>query len=545
MKPKTTTLALLVGGLLLTGLSAQISLTPIASIGQPDPVAAFDESAAEIVSHDPATQRLFVVNAQSDTIDVYSIADPLNPAFLFAIDVSDYGSPNSVDVNPDKKRHEIAVAVENGENKQADGYVLFFESTGDCEFISEAPAGALPDMVTYDHKGKKVLVANEGEPNDDYTDDPEGSVTIIDVKKSAANPVATQVSLGSLTPAQVAGVRITGPAGTSIAQDLEPEYIAVSPNNQKAYVACQENNAIIVIDIKTASIDRIFGLGFKDHSLPGNELDVSNRDGSINITNWPVRGLYMPDAIATYERDGEFFIVTANEGDSREYDTYIDEARVKDAGDPEEGVLPLDPVAFPDAATLQEDENLGRLKFVTTEGDIDGDGDYDELYSFGGRSFSIFKADGTLVYDSGNHFETITATLLPDDFNSNNDENGSFDSRSDDKGPEPEAVAICKIKGTIYAFIGLERIGGVMTYDITDPYNPVYVDYVNNRDFTQQFFEEDEEGEEFINGETLVAAGDLGPECVIYIDAKDSPTGEDLVVVSNEVSGTVTIYTVE
>ena len=544
MKLSNTALGLAAGGFMTTCLTAQLTLTPISSIGQPNAAESYDKSAAEIVSHDPASQRLFVVNADTEAIDVYGIADPLNPAFLFAIDVSSFGAPNSVDVNPDKKRDEIAVAVQ-APNKQDPGFVLFYESTGNCDFISSAQAGALPDMVTYDNKGRLALVANEGEPNDDYSVDPEGSVTIVDVKKSATNPVVTQVSFAGLAEADVEGVRITGPEGTTIAQDLEPEYIAISPNNRKAYVACQENNAIIVIDIKSASIDSVFGLGSKDHSMVGNELDASNRDvpgsskdGIINIRNWPVHGLYMPDAIATFRARGGSYIITTNEGDSREYDTYVDEDRIGDAD--------LDPAAFPNASFLQDDDNLGRLKFVTTEGDTDGDGDYDKLYSFGGRSFSIFKEDGTLVFDSGSEFETITSILLPDDFNSNNDEDDTFDNRSDDKGPEPEAVAVAKIKGKTYAFIGLERIGGVMTYDVSNPYAPAFVSYVNNRDFSQDFAEENEDEElEIIDEAAFIAAGDLGPECVIYIDAKDSPNGEDLVVVSNEVSGTVTIYSVD
>ena len=196
-----------------------------------------------------------------------------------------------------------------------------------------------------------------------------------------------QVGFSVFNGTDLEGVRITGPAGTTAAQDLEPEYIAIAPNNQTAYVACEENNALVIVDTKRRRVDGIVSLGDKDHSLPGNELDASNRDGAVNITNWPAKGLYMPDAIAAYEADGGFFLVTANEGDSREHDDYVDEARVKDAGDPEEGVAPLDEsllAAYPD---LQDNANLGRIKFIATNGE--------------------------LVFDSGAQFEQLTASAYP------------------------------------------------------------------------------------------------------------------------------------
>jgi hypothetical protein len=383
-------------------------------------------------------------------------------------------------------------------------------------------------MVTFTPNGQYVLVANEGEPDDDYTDDPEGSISVIDLRHGVASANVETADFnawdGMEDELRAAGVRIFGPEA-STSQDLEPEYITVSNNSKTAWVAMQEANALAVVDIKSASVTDILPLGTKDHSLPGNELDASNRDDAINITNWPVKGFYMPDAITSYNIDDTTYIVSANEGDSRDYDGFSEEERIKD--------LLLDPVAFPDAATLQEDENLGRLNSTTVNGDTDGDGDFDELYSYGARSFSIWSATGELIYDSGADFENITAAALPDEFNSNNDENGSFDARSDDKGPEPEGVVIGKIKGNIYAFIGLERIGGIMVYDVTNPYDVQYVTYVNNRNFSV-----DAE----IEGETNPEVGDLGPEGLVFIPASKSPNRKPLLVTGNEVSGTTTLF---
>ncbi|MCB0015905.1 MAG: choice-of-anchor I family protein, partial [Anaerolineales bacterium] len=221
-------------------------------------------------------------------------------------------------------------------------------------------------------------------------------------------------------------IRVFGPNAT-VAQDLEPEYIAVSDDSRLAWVTLQENNALATIDIASAQVISLQSFGLKDHSQPENALDVSNRDDAINITTWPVYGMYQPDAIAAFTIRGQQYLITANEGDARDYDGYSEEERVKD--------LELDPTAFPDADTLQEDENLGRLTVTTAQGDLDGDGDFDAIWSFGARSFSIWSRQGNLVYDSGNALEQITAATLPDQFNSTNDENDSFDNRSDDKGP--------------------------------------------------------------------------------------------------------------
>jgi len=266
-------------------------------------------------------------------------------------------------------------------------------------------------------------------------------------------------------------------------------------------------------------------------NIDGNGLDASDEDGEINIDNWPVQGMYQPDAIASYEVNGETFLITANEGDSRDYEGFSEEARVAD--------LELDPTAFPNAAALQAEEALGRLTVSTVNGDTDGDGDFDQLNAFGGRSFSIRDAQGNLVYDSGDDFEQITAALLPESFNSDNSENNSFDSRSDDKGPEPEGVTTGVIVDRTYAFIGLERIGGVMTYDVTDPTRPTFVQYINNRDFSVEF---DPEAAAAGESEAWRAAGNLGPEGLTFIAAEDSPNGNPLLVTANEVSGTTSIF---
>ncbi|MDA0866966.1 MAG: choice-of-anchor I family protein [Cyanobacteria bacterium] len=512
--------ALLLGA--LAAPAEAISLKPIGTYES----GAFDEGAAEISAFAPGVNRLFVTTANANTIDVLDLSDPTAISKLFQIDLSPYGGGiNSVAYNSADGGY-IAAAVES-DPAQDPGKVVFFDLDG--IFQNALTVGALPDMVTFTPDGSKLLVANEGEPSGYEAGDvdPEGSVSIIDVSGGVLGLTDADVNFATFNAFDSqkqdlidAGVRIFGP-GASVSQDLEPEYIAVSEDGKTAYVSLQENNAIAILNLETGEFEEIVPLGFKDHNTAGNGLDASDRDDAINIANHPVLGMYQPDAIATYTVGGQTYIVTANEGDAREYDGFAEEERVKD--------LDLADTFGSEAEreSLQADEAIGRLTVTTTLGE-NADGEYEALYAFGTRSFSIWDEDGNLVWDSGDQFEQKLAALLPDDFNATNDENDSFDNRSDNKGPEPEGVTIGAIGGKVFAFIGLERIGGVMVYDVTDPTNPVFATYTNNRDFSGDA----EAG----------TAGDLGPEGLIFISREDSPTGQNLVVVTNEISGTTTVY---
>ncbi|MDJ1183056.1 choice-of-anchor I family protein [Roseofilum casamattae] len=467
----------------------------------------FDESAAEIIAYDPGTRRLFVTNGAKNQLDILDITDPTQPRLRAAIDLNPYGGGvNSVAVSNGK----VAIAIE-AKVKQDPGTILFLDSNG--RRLNSVKVGALPDMVTFTPDGEKLLVANEGEPNSyDRADsvDPEGSVSIIDLRT------------GRVTTAEFDGVpmeghvRIFGP-NASVAQDLEPEYITVSADSRTAWVTLQENNAIAILDITTGRFQKVVGLGYKNHSLPRNGLDASDKDNTINIANWPVFGMYQPDSIASYDVNGKTYLVTANEGDSREYDGFVEEERVKD----------LDPTAFPAAQGLQDDVALGRLIVTNTIGDRNADPR--AIYSFGARSFSIWDSNGKLVFDSQDALEQLTAQYFPDFFNSNHSEN-KLESRSDNKGPEPEALTLGRIGDRTLAFVGLERIGGIVVYDISNPQTPRFLEYANNRDFAG----DPEAGN----------AGDLGPEGLVFIPGTDSPIGQPLLVATNEVSGTTTVYAI-
>ncbi len=487
---------------------------------------------AEIAAFDPDSDRLFVV--AGSLVEIQSISDTGAITAIgelpigFTPPAGTQALPNSVAV----KNGIVAVAFaieDNDTGAQRPGRVSFYDAaTG--TFLNSVKVGALPDMLVFTPDGSKLLVANEGEPNSygqETSVDPDGSVSIIEIpdhgginvrgrgerlfrpKVRTAKFNRFNDQLDALTEA---GVRITGP-GATVAQDLEPEYITISPDGKTAWVTLQENNAIAVVDIAKARVTKILPLGAKDHSLPGNGLDASDRDsatgeGAINIQTQPVFGLYQPDAIASFEIDGNPYYITANEGDAREYDGFAEEARVKD--------IALDPLRFPNAATLQEDANLGRLTVTTATGDSDGDGDFDRIEAFGSRSFSIWDAEGNQIYDSGDQLEQITAAQVPELFNSNG-EADSFDSRSDNKGPEPEGVVTGVVGDRTYAFIGLERVGDVIVYDVTNPTQPQFVQYINTPE-------------------------DIGVEGLTFISAADSPTGKPLLVTASEVSQTVTTF---
>ncbi len=481
-------------------------------------VGSFDpgSSTAEIVVHDPASQRLFVISSIQDRLDIADFSNPAAITLIKSVDMAPYGGITSVAT----KNGIVAVSSPNI-NEQENGSVVFFNSNGD--FLKQVTVGALPDMITFSPDGTKVMTANEGQPNDAYTVDPEGSVSIIDISGGIATLDQTKVSTllftafnsqeGALITSGVRKLKST----STLSQDFEPEFVTIAPDSKTAWVTLQENNAIAEINLETKSITNVWALGKKDYSTFGNGFDASDNSGVVTIANWPVKAFYIPDAIANYSVGNTNYLVTANEGDEKEYGGLNERTTV--------GAVTLDPTIFPHAALLKETHNLGRLRMSNLSGDIDNDGDYDEINVVGSRSFTIWNATTrTKVFDSGDDFERFTSTdpSVAAIFNADN-ENNTFKSRSRAKGPEPEGLTIASINGKTYAFIALERVGGVMVYDITNPQEVKFVDYKNSRSLT-------------------AFAGDHGPEGIIYISRENSPNGKAYIAVANEISGTVSLF---
>lgn len=492
--------------------SNQISLNYIGSF---DP-SGNNNSSTEIVVHDPSTQRLFTISSITDVFDIINFSNPNTPTVVNTINMAPYGGITSIAV----KNGIIAAASPNA-NPQQNGSVVFFDINGN--FLKQVTVGALPDMVTFSPDGTKVITANEGEPNDAYTVDPEGTISIIDISGGINNLSQSNVTTLNFNAfdSQVATLAATGlrkvRTNNTLSQDLEPEYVTISADSQKAWVTLQENNAVAEINLATKTITSIWGLGKKDMSLPGNGFDASDNNGEVLIANWPVKAYYMPDAVQNFKTGGTNYVITANEGDEKDLSGFSERTTVGANN------YTLDATLFPQSSILKASYNLGRFRVSNATGNTDGDAEFEEIAALGARSFSIFNADTKqIVYDSGDRFERYLAANHPLIFNADNESNGAKN-RSRAKGPEPEGVALGTINGQTYAFVTLERTGGVMVYNVTDPNNPTFTDYKNSR-------------------MTSAYGGDNGPEGIIYIAPENTTTGKGYVVIANEISGTLSMY---
>lgn len=542
--------------LLLTAALAAATFGPASAALQLDRLGSyesrvFDESATEIAAYDPSTQQVYVTNGKDDTVDVIDLSDPSAPARTGSLQFDALpGHPGAYASNSvSLARGILAVSLEAPATGQR-GLIAFYRAcrpVTDCaDPLAIVPAGYLPDAVAFSPEGTKVLSANEGEAAEVADGEnlpainPPGSLTLVEVAHRPFRVVrTTQLSFDAFEPggskalgpdmATISAPRsATGapyvrihPQAPSVAADLEPEYVTFAPDGTLAYATLQENNAIAVLDVRSRMIDRLLPLGWKNHANPRNALDANKNDGVARLETQPFYGLFLPDAIAAYSVDGVPILVTANEGDARDpadFGDYGDEISLED--------IDLDDSVFPHEEELRDGDGLGDKNVSRIDGDLDGDGQYEEIVIFGARSFSLWDGrNGNLVFDSGSAFEEVTAAALPGHFNASNDDN-SLDDRSDNKGPEPEALALGTLDGRTYAFIGLERVSGIMVYDITNPHRPQFVTYRNDRDFSLPVEEQE----------------DLGPEGIVFVPAAHSPNDQPLLLVSSEVSGSLTVY---
>lgn len=524
------------------------------------------EGAAEIVAYQASKKWIYAINSSgdeavvniipADTFDTAALvqdnegivsATNLTSTITLTLNDNTPGDANSIAIDENNQMLAVAMAAKNvGEA----GQIAFYDISGDTPaFIKNVPAGFLPDMVTFNHDGTKVVVANEGEPNGDYSIDPEGSVSIINIVEGVVADTATNIDFTTYNSQQAElesdGFVFANPTGrtingnvinTTVAMDLEPEYVSISKDNKYAYVSIQENNGLAIINLEDNSVE-LKALGFKDWS--DLQIDASDKDGGVNFKSYPgLYGMYQPDTISSFSWKGANFIVSANEGDAREYFFDVtDEADCAAKGgldyDEDDGCLAYIDESRVEDLTLaanfdylnNDDDDIGRLKVSTVKGDTNDDGQYESLYAYGARSFTIWDSNGLVVFDSGDDIGRITASVHGEAFNNNEDENEG-DTRSDDKGAEPEALTIGTIDERTFAFIGLERMGGIMVYDITNPYDVQFEDYFYNRGV--------------IEGADIT--GDLAPEGMVFVPAEQSATGEPLLIIGNEISGSIAVW---
>jgi len=537
--------------LVAAGLAAVVPLavaspgvTGAATTPQLTALASFDsgsgEAGSEVVSFDALTRTMLVTNGAANRIDIVSLADPTAPALRGSIALSAYGSS----VQSVAASRGIGVAVVAGDTVLDPGKAVFF-NIAKAQVVSTASTGALPDSVAWNQAGTMVVVANEGEPrcvtgpdrqattDPLLAENPEGSLTVISVRNNGRTVSARQVGFAEFDqPEQKAdllerGVRVGTWPGSTVAEDLEPEAVSIVGN--LAYVTLQENNAYAVVNLSTAKVIKIVPLGLKDHTVTAGVLDASDKDSAFNQQARPVQGMYMADAVAALRVRDRSYLVMANEGDGRAYysgidneevsgqECFIDESRVRNLA---EG---LDPAAFGGAGevdTLRDNANLGRLKVTTTAPSTLGANGYTALASYGGRSVTIRTPAGAVVWDSGSLLEQIVHDEDPTHWDAAAAAapwaTAAYDTRSDDKGPEPEGVAVGEHNGRFYAFVGMERAGGVVVLDVTVPRAPTFVQWAR-------------------------VPGDISPEVLTFVPASVAPGGKPLLLVANEISGTTSV----
>lgn len=474
--------------------SRSVSFQPFSKIGSID---LGNTGASEISAFDPVTKRLFVVNNSDgnnfiEVLDIKNMNLPVKASTILLSNIG--GAVNSLDVYGST----LAAAIES-RDKVSPGIVALF-NTSDLRLLKTLTVGSLPDMITFSPNGKYILTANEGEPSADYSKDPLGTISIIDIMNDYQVTTLDFTKFGgaNIFELMTKGLRYFGPKA-SFAQDIEPEYITISDNSKWAWVSLQENNAIARVNIQSKEITDVFPLGFKALHKELNSIDASDRDNAINFTTYPVRGIYEPDGLAVLRHNGYNLVYSANEGDAREYTSYEENTRLGSSG------YLLDPSTYPLGNLLKDNTKLGRLNVTKALGDFDKDGDFDQIYTHGARSFSIWSGEtGDMVYDSHNEIDKLMAAA------------GKYsDSRSDDKGSEPETILIGNTGYGNILIIALERSDAVLLYDLSNPISPKHLQTLNTG---------------------------TAPEGLIFIPAIHSPNGKNTIVVSCEGDGQVILF---
>jgi PKD repeat protein len=447
----------------------------------------------------------------ADSVDLSSVFDG----------ASNISSVSSVLADP--RGFGVATVIPTATTEGSVGRIAIF-NIDTLAILKTLDVGYHPDSLTITPDGTKLVVVNEGEfvsTSAETTFPRPGSISVVDISS-----VTTLAQAGNLTQSNVitydfSSVNLatevtindlrnsrldTLTTKTPNAADIEPEYATAS--NAQVFVTLQEANGVAVFDFATAKYSAIYELGTIEQLIDASDRDGANNTTSIGI-NDSVHGLPMPDTIARFTRGGVGYLLTANEGDAR-----------PDDGDIARGST-LTANMTTAVAALANNSGIGRLQLLRYEGDTDNDGLIDLPTMMGTRSFTIWNSsNGSLVYDSGSTLEMFAAANDPESFNTNSGNLSNTDTRSDDKGPEPEAVAYASLGGRDYAFLGCERQNGIYAFDITDLTNVKVVGYFNTISSTQ------DSGGAFIS-----------PESIKFIHAGTNPSGKNLLVVGYEGTG--------
>jgi len=519
---------------------ATFKITEIASIISGD-----GEGGTEIGTFHPGSKRIFTTNGVKNAVDIFDISDVTNPKKVSSVSLTPYGN----DVTSVAAGRDVVVAVvhvsekysETGAPILSNGKVVAFDTDG--KVLSSADIlGVLPDSVTFAPNGTTALVAIEGQPicakddpattvkeDADYSkaSDPVGGVSVVDL----SNPATPVVKFAGFDQFTVAAMKAKGIAVSSVvnnvSKDFEPEFVT-AVDNDFAYVTIQEANAIGRLNIQSArfeSITRAF-----ESKVSNVARDTSDRDsGAGPRTYQNVVGASQPDAIAGFKIGAGEYFVTANEGDAREYTCLNDDLRAS--------ALKVDPRRFPAWSTMSGSAALGRAKVNPTIGDKDGDGDIDTIHLRGSNSMTMYR-NGLAIWDSADLLDQIQIQAFGV-ANINGSHSLSSDKstvnyvgqdRSDDKGAEPEGVAVGMVGDRRIAVLGLERMSALAIFDITQPRNPIFQEWLQ------------------MLPTKPTPAKDVkywSPEGIVFVPAAQSPSGKALIITSYELSGSVSIHEIE
>jgi hypothetical protein len=503
------------------------------------------EGSGEIATFHPGSKRIFATNGVKNSIDIFDISNVAAPKKVGSLSLSPYGN----DVTSVAAGRDVVVAAvlvsekfsATGAPSTPNGKLVVFDTNGKV-LSSPDILGVLPDSVTFAPNGTTALVAIEGQPvcakddpattakeDTDYlkASDPEGGVSIVDL----TNPAAPVVKFAGFKQFNVAQMKAKGIAVSSVvnnvAKDFEPEFIT-AVDNKYAYVTIQEANAIGKLDIEAASFESVTRAF--ESKLSVIARDTSDRDSGAGPRNYAnVVGASQPDAIASFKVGSGHYFVTANEGDAREYTCLNDDQRASS--------LKVDTRRFPNWSTLSASAALGRAKVNPTIGDRDGDGDIDTIHLRGSNSMTMYR-NGIALWDSGELLDQIQIKAFGV-ANINGSHSYSSDKstmnyvgqdRSDDKGSEPEGVAVGMVGNTRVAILGLERMTALAVFDITQPRSPVFQEWLQ------------------MLPAKATPAKDVkhwSPEGIIFVPADKSPSGKALIITSYELSGSISIHQIE
>jgi len=503
------------------------------------------EGSGEIATFHPGSKRIFATNGVKNSIDIFDISNVAAPKKVGSLSLSPYGN----DVTSVAAGRDVVVAAvlvtetfsATGAPSTPNGKLVVFDTNGKV-LSSPDILGVLPDSVTFAPNGTTALVAIEGQPvcakddpattakeDTDYSkaSDPEGGVSIVDL----TNPAAPVVKFAGFKQFNVAQMKAKGIAVSSVvnnvAKDFEPEFIT-AVDNKYAYVTIQEANAIGKLDIEAASFESVTRAF--ESKLSVTARDTSDRDSGAGPRNYAnVVGASQPDAIASFKVGSGHYFVTANEGDAREYTCLNDDLRGSS--------LKVDGRRFPNWSTLSASAALGRAKVNPTIGDRDGDGDIDTIHLRGSNSMTMYR-NGIALWDSGELLDQIQIKAFGV-ANINGSHSYSSDKstmnyvgqdRSDDKGSEPEGVAVGMVGNTRVAILGLERMTALAVFDITQPRSPVFQEWLQ------------------MLPAKATPAKDVkhwSPEGIVFVSADKSPSGKALIITSYELSGSISIHQIE